>query len=91
MLESLQLQGFPTDWSIEGTKAQIFKQIGNAVPVVFGEFIGQTILDYLQNHETCPPEFVELPKNFHAYIQYTKRDHERNKSARQVHLQFKDG
>lgn len=82
------LQGFPSDWHILGTKAQKYKQVGNAVPAVFGELLGATILNHLANYPSGPPEQLEMPKSFRGYIDYTKRDHARNESARSVHQQF---
>ena len=86
--EVMLLQGFPEDWRLCGTKAQKYKQVGNAVPAVFGELLGATITGHLANYPSAPPEHLELPKSFKGYIAYTKRDHERNASARSVHRQF---
>ncbi len=86
--EVMLLQGFPPDWHILGTKAQKYKQVGNAVPAVFGELLGSVILDHLANYPAGAPERFELPKSFMGYIDYTKRDHSRNESARSVHRQF---
>jgi DNA (cytosine-5)-methyltransferase 1 len=82
------LQGFPEDWKVVGSKAQRFKQIGNAVPSVFGEVLGQVMMTHLAKFPSTPPVRLELPKSFHSYIEYTKRDHAKNKSARKVHLPF---
>ena len=86
--EVMLLQGFPEDWRILGTKAQNYKQVGNAVPAVFGELLGATIRNHLAAYPTDPPERLELPKSFRGYIDYTKKDHARNASARSVHRQF---
>lgn len=84
------LQGFPEDWHILGTKAHKYKQVGNAVPAVFGELLGATIRNHLENYPNEPPERLELPKSFNEYIDYTKRDHARNASSRSVHRQFRN-
>jgi DNA (cytosine-5)-methyltransferase 1 len=86
--EVMLLQGFPLDWQIVGSKAQKYKQVGNAVPAVFGEFLGATIINHLTNYPSGPPERMEMPKSFNEYIDYTKRDHARNESARSIHRQF---
>jgi len=86
--EVMLLQGFPSDWHLLGTKAQKYKQVGNAVPAVFGELMGAVILDHLTNYPSGPPDRLEMPKSFKGYIDYTKRDHARNASARSVHQQF---
>jgi DNA (cytosine-5)-methyltransferase 1 len=82
------LQGFPEDWEVCGTKTQRFKQVGNAVPVVFGELLGRTILEFLQNYPISPPQFIGIPQSFEGYITYTKKDHAKNISSRTVHKQF---
>jgi len=86
--EVKQLQGFPEDWVVEGTKAQQYKQIGNAVPAVFGESIGQVIVSHLKKFPTGNPVRLGLPHSFKGYIEYTKKDHARNKQARTVHRAF---
>jgi len=86
--EVMLLQGFPADWHILGNNAEKYKQVGNAVPSVFGELLGSIILDHLANYPSGPPERLEIPKSFKGYIDYTKRDHDRNASARSVHRQF---
>ena len=89
--EAKLLQGFPCDWHILGTKAQKFKQVGNAVPTVFGQLLGQVIKDQLDDFPKGEAIPLDLPKSFKGYIDYTKRDHERNAKARTVHKQFTKG
>jgi DNA (cytosine-5)-methyltransferase 1 len=43
------LQGFPYDWNILGTKAQKFKQVGNAVPPLFAGILANHILKHVFN------------------------------------------
>ena len=38
------VQGFPKEWFIAGRTADVYRQIGNAVPVQLGEAIGRAIL-----------------------------------------------
>lgn len=82
------LQGFPEDWVVEGTKAQQYKQIGNAVPAVFGEALGRVIVAHLNEFPSTKPVRIGIPDSFKDYMEYTKRDHERNKDARTVHRHF---
>ncbi|MDM8549229.1 DNA cytosine methyltransferase [Desulfobacterales bacterium HSG2] len=86
--EAKLLQGFPATWEIIGTKAQKFKQVGNAVPTIFGELIGKSIVNFLNNFPDSPPVFIEMPRSFKGYIDYTKKDHDRNAESRTVHRQF---
>jgi len=88
MKESKLLQGFPDDWIVNGTVAQQFKQIGNAVPTVFGELLGKVIATHLANFPNSKPTLIPIPKSFESSIAYTKRDHDRNKAARKIHLHF---
>lgn len=41
--EYLALQTFPSEWHLEGSLSARYKQVGNAVPVVFAEAVGRTI------------------------------------------------
>ena len=88
--EAMLLQGFPGDWHLLGTKAQKYKQVGNAVPTIFGQLLGATIREHLQDYPTDPPERLDLPRSFKGYIDYTKRDHARNASARSVYQKFNE-
>lgn len=45
--EGARLQSFPDDFKFMGTKTQIIKQIGNAVPPMLGEVIAWQLLKYL--------------------------------------------
>ena len=82
------MQGFPEDWIVEGSKAQRYKQIGNAVPAVMGESMGQVIMSHLKNFSVEPPIRLGLPNSFSGYIEYSKKDHARNQEARTVHHPF---
>jgi DNA (cytosine-5)-methyltransferase 1 len=82
------LQGFPEDWVMEGNKAQRYKQIGNAVPAVMGESMGQVIMAHLKNASVEPPIQIGLPNSFRGYIEYSKKDHARNQESRTVHHPF---
>ncbi|MEA1967460.1 MAG: DNA cytosine methyltransferase [Thermodesulfobacteriota bacterium] len=86
--EITALQGFPNDWHVLGTKAQRYKQVGNAVPSLFGEIIGMTINEFLNNYPCTPAEHIELSSEFKGYIDYTKKDHARNKEYRSRHKHF---
>lgn len=82
------LQGFPTDWNFEGTSAQKYKQVGNAVPTVFGKIIGKTILEFFKNYPTFEPVKLGIPQLFKGFIEYTQKDHDKNKESRKRHQYF---
>ena len=44
--EYARLQGVPDWFTFTGNDSQVYKQIGNGVPVVFGEWIGREIKRY---------------------------------------------
>jgi DNA (cytosine-5)-methyltransferase 1 len=45
--EGARLQGFPDAFEFVGTRAQIVKQIGNAVPPLFGRIIGNSLARFI--------------------------------------------
>ena len=48
--EYARLQGVPDSFRFSGTENQIYRQIGNGVPVVFGHWIGKEIKRYFRYH-----------------------------------------
>ena len=42
--EYQRIQGFPDNWKICGSLLDVYKQIGNAVPIPVGEAVGRTII-----------------------------------------------
>ena len=49
--EYARIQSFPDDWIFEGSMSNIYKQIGNAVPVELAKAIGLSIIDVLNKIE----------------------------------------
>lgn len=45
--EYARIQSFPDEWMFSGAMSQVYKQIGNAVPVKLGKAVGLSIVDYL--------------------------------------------
>ena len=89
LLEVRRLQGFPDDWTLCGNQSDKFKQVGNAVPTLFGQVLGEGLREYLRKTDKRPDvKRVPFPKQFEGYIAYTERDHARNSSARKSHLRF---
>jgi DNA (cytosine-5)-methyltransferase 1 len=48
--EYARIQTFPDQWSFDGSVAQQYKQIGNAVPVNLGREIGYSIVKFLNEY-----------------------------------------
>lgn len=49
--EYARIQSFPDDWAFKGSTTNIYKQIGNAVPVEMAKAIGLAIVDILNRVE----------------------------------------
>lgn len=49
--ESARIQTFPDDWYFHGSKAQAYKQIGNAVPVNLALAMGRSAIRFLNGLE----------------------------------------
>jgi DNA (cytosine-5)-methyltransferase 1 len=82
--ECAGIQGFPSDWHFAGSVASKFRQIGNAVPVAFGEAIGGAMLNALTIEDEDASESAPFPETFSAAIAYTKREHARNGESRRA-------
>jgi len=60
--EYARIQTFPDNWKFSGSVAQQYKQIGNAVPVNLGYYIGDTIIKMLEGkieEEIEAPVFIQ--------------------------------
>jgi DNA (cytosine-5)-methyltransferase 1 len=83
--EAAGLQGFPGAWRFEGPRSSQFRQIGNAVPAVFGERLGAVLAEALETRSPVSgdrPASAPLPKEFASAIAYTARDDSRNGHVR---------
>ena len=48
--ECARIQTFPDEWKFDGSVAQQYKQIGNAVPVNLGRELGYSIVRFLNQY-----------------------------------------
>lgn len=56
--EYARIQGFPDSWRFRGKLGEIYKQIGNAVPIKLGEAIGKTIINDMNGiNESAYPNY----------------------------------
>ena len=65
--EYARIQTFPDNWKFSGSVSQQYKQIGNAVPVNLGYYIGDTIIKMLNGEieeEVEMPTLTQLPLVF---------------------------
>lgn len=58
--EYKRVQGFPDDWIIRGSITDVYRQIGNAVPIALGEALGKAILDDMAG-KSAPARFEDFP------------------------------
>ncbi len=82
--ECAALQGFPRDWEFYGNKASRFRQIGNAVPVMFGQALGKVLVEALSQPGTPAAESAPFPRELVAAAEYTHREHKRNGESRRL-------
>jgi len=80
--ECAGLQGFPTGWRFVGSQASRFKQVGNAVPTIFGRVIGRALIAALRGGESPKPASAPLPEVMRSAIRYTQREEARNGESR---------
>lgn len=48
--EARKIQTFPDDYVFCGSKTNVYKQIGNAVPCEMAKTIATAVINYLNNH-----------------------------------------
>ena len=80
--ECASLQGFPREWQFVGPVASRFRQVGNAVPSVFGKVLGEALLVALQGGRKFEPASLPLPREFATAVEYTRREQRRNGASR---------
>lgn len=49
------VQEFPQDWVIRGGLTDVYRQLGNAVPIALGRAVGRTILDDMAGIDSSEP------------------------------------
>jgi DNA (cytosine-5)-methyltransferase 1 len=86
--ECARLQCFSDKWEFSGNRASQFRQVGNAVPALFGQLLGRTILDHRATWDArgFQPEpssrSHDLPADIAESIRYTKKEQARNGDSR---------
>jgi len=53
--EYRRIQGFPDHWKLSSDQLSQYRQIGNAVPVLFGKAIGLTIMEHMRTQRSDDP------------------------------------
>lgn len=65
--EYARIQQFPDDWEFAGNITHIYKQIGNAVPIGFGEIIGKHIINFEENQKNARKQDNEIGNYYSRY------------------------
>ena len=81
--ECAALQSFAADWNIPGKRTDMYRLIGNAVPPILGQALGEALVSN-QSSATSIPEsnLAPLPDRLLSAIAYTKREELRNGPSR---------
>lgn len=88
--ECAALQSFPADWQFVGSQADQRRLIGNAVPPLLAQALGQALRAHALAQPTAkqPPiaarELQPLPPNLAAAIRYTQKEEDRNGASRRL-------
>lgn len=90
--ECAALQSFPAEWTFEGSRADKYRLIGNAVPPQLAKAIGVELLEHEKKTDAATLRKVSrakrqptpLPVRLQAAIEYTRRDHARNGESRRA-------
>lgn len=82
LAEVAGLQAFPAEWQFMGSKASRIRQVGNAVPTLMGQLLGECLASALRSTTVESPQSAPLPDKFTAAIRYTEREHARNGASR---------
>jgi DNA (cytosine-5)-methyltransferase 1 len=80
--ECAGLQGFPSEWQFAGPLASKFRQVGNAVPTIFGWIIGRALVEALKGGQQPRPRSARFPRDFEDAIAYTRREQAKNGESR---------
>jgi len=73
--EYAAIQTFPKDWIFSGSISNVYKQIGNAVPVEFGRIVGKNILQFDQNKRRFGSNNIRYPEQLHSRYYKTSHNH----------------
>ena len=60
--EYKRIQEFPDDWFLSGKLVDQYRQIGNAVPISFGEAIAHTIINHIEKRIASLPLFFPFSR-----------------------------
>ena len=84
--ECAALQTFPETWKIEGKRVDQYRQIGNAVPPLLAQAVGQALLQSMERRDTvaAPLKLAPLPRHLQSAIDYTAREERRNGDSRRT-------
>jgi DNA (cytosine-5)-methyltransferase 1 len=90
--ECAAIQSFPPSWVFEGSRADNYRLIGNAVPPLLAKAIGEALLAHenatdisaVWKSPRIKQQPTPLPLHLQAAIDYTRRDNARNGESRRA-------
>lgn len=86
--ECAAIQTFPASWKFMGTRAEQYRQIGNAVPPQLAFAIAKSLGDHVRlalqyrSAIRASRELAPLPRSLESAIEYTRKDELRNGESR---------
>lgn len=78
-VEVARIQSFPADYKFAGTAAEIYTQIGNAVPCLLAQHIAQSVKDFLADvplisRKTGGTDEIEFTLTYNDLLSYNKTE-----------------
>lgn len=73
--EYAAIQTFPRKWLFSGSISNVYKQIGNAVPVEFGKIVGQNIIKFDKNKKKYASNNIIYPEQLHSRYYRTSHNY----------------
>lgn len=86
--EYKEVQQFPSDWQIEGSLIEKYRQIGNAVPVGLGKALGKLIINYMDNQPIH--QIVDFPYSRYKNTSDVEWENSVNKAAKQAIISYRE-
>lgn len=84
--EYARIQQFPDNWTFEGGIREIYKQIGNAVPVGLGYIAAKNILDFHEEKNLLIPYSRYKNTTDYEFVDFFEREKEKSLGSRNLSI-----